>query len=387
MLAYRMLQISSVGSMRVLVARGSSIIIKVRLMGGVEMLKFRKLSFGAFLAICPSAAFANQNSPEMIIFGSLAMLALAGFVLFYTYKADSAAGDPENFSFADQATLPTKMQILLDENGVYSLVTIRQSGNVERVLENLTSTDVVLKIIQTMKKAKIETVSINVNGDKIQIYRVMHNGKGRQEGKRIGGFDVIRTGWTAKTSDVPQNKNRDLGIKDDDDPALEFNFDANNEAKKAIIKSFFSIVSSMKRSMSDDEMPNFPNILLENFDPETGEGRATLDASDLVTLLIFSDLHLSGEAEMNDNIREQFRSSDNIWQQKIGEDTSINTVTGILGYGSTTPAEIKEEFSQFWGICELFVSFDSKNPYRQKLNEIHRERMRDSRPKILDLEF
>ena len=168
---------------------------------------------------------------------------------------------------------------------------------------------------------------------------------------------------------------------------MEFNFDANNEAKKAIIRSFFSIISSMKHSLDGDEMPVIPKALLENFDPDTGEGQATLDAADLVTLLIFSDLHLSGEAEMTNSIREQFSSSDILWQQKIGEDESMRTVTGILGYGSTTPEEIRDEFCSFWNLCEMFVGFESDDPYRQALNEIHRERMEGSRPKILDVEF
>jgi hypothetical protein len=351
------------------------------------MFKLRKFNLGFFLVLCPTAAFASQNSPEMIVFGTLAMLALAGVVVYYASLADNAAVDPENYSFADQTTLPSKLQILLNEDGIYSLSVIRQSGNVERVVENLAATDVVLKIIQTMQKAKIETVSINGGEDKIQIYRVMHNGKGRQEGKRIGGFNIVKTGWSAKKIDALQNTQDELSIEEDTDPDLEFNFDANNEAMKAIIKSFFAIVSSMKHSLDGDDKPKIPNTILENFDPSTGAGRATLDAADLVTLLVYSDLHLSGEAEMNDALRAQFSSSETTWQRKIGEDKSILTVTGILGYGSTTPAEIKKEFASFWDICELFVSFDSNNPYRQELNEIHREHMKENRPKILDLDF
>jgi hypothetical protein len=352
-----------------------------------KTLKLRKLILGVFLALCPSAAFANQNSPEMIIFGSLAMVALAGFGVYYAFKADEAALDPENSSFADQDTLPAKLQRLMDQGGTYSLAVVRQSGNVERIVENLTAPEVVKKVSQTMRKAKIETVSLSADGDALQLYRVMHNGRGRQEGKRIGGFNIVQTGWGSDDISIMMDDNHELDLGDNDDPALEFNFDADNEAKKAIIKSFFTIVSTMKHSLNDTEMPNIPEALIENFDPETGEGSATLDAADLVTLLVYSDLHLSGEAEMTSAVREQFSSSDTVWQQKIGQDESILTVTGVLGYGSTTPEEVKEEFSSFWDICELFVSFESKNPHRHALNEIHRERMEQSRPKILDADF
>lgn len=352
-----------------------------------KILKLRKLILGVFFALCPSAAFANQNSPAVIILSSLAMLVLAGFVVYYASKADEAAVDPENASFADQDTLPAKLQRLMDDGGTYTLAVVRQSGNVERIVENLTATEVVKKVSQTMRKAKIETVSISADGDALHLYRVMHNGRGRQEGKRIGGFDIVQTGWGSNNISTMMDDGLELDLGDDDDPALEFNFDADNEAKKAIIKSFFTMVSTMKQSLDDTEMPDIPEALIESFDPETGEGSATLDAADLVTLLVYSDLHLSGEAEMTPAIREQFSSSETPWQQEIGEDMRILTVTGIMAYGSTTPVEIKEEFSLFWDTCKLFVGFESKNPYRQALNKIHRERMEQSSPKILEADF
>lgn len=187
--------------------------------------------------------------------------------------------------------------------------------------------------------------------------------------------------------DASPNTNQALDADGDDDHAFEFNFDANNEAKKAIIKSFFSIISSMKHSLDSEDMPEIPEALIDNFDPVTGEGSAKLDAATLCTLLIFSDLHLSGKADMTDDIREQFRSSDTLWQHKIGEDKSIQEISGILGYGSTTPEEIKDEFCSFWNLCEMFAGFESEDPYHQALNEMLRERMEGNRPKILDIDF
>lgn len=351
-----------------------------------QMSKLGRIISGLFFALCPSAALANQSSQELVVVSSLAMLLLAGFVVYYAYKADEAAVDPENSTFADQDTLPAKLQRLMDENGTYSLAVVRQSGNIERVVENLTAPEVIKKISQTMRKAMIDKVSISADGEAIHLYRAMHNGRGRQEGKRIGGFDIVQTGWNSTTLPSPLNDHNELDI-DDDDPALEFNFVADNEAKKAIIKSFFTMMSTLKHSLDNTEMPDIPEILVENFDSETGEGKATLDAADLVTLLVFSDFHLSGEAEMTDIIREQFSSSDIVWQQKIGHDESILTVTGIMGYGSTTPREIKEEFASFWNVCELLVGIESKNQYHEALKELHRERMEQSRPKILDSDF
>jgi hypothetical protein len=173
----------------------------------------------------------------------------------------------------------------------------------------------------------------------------------------------------------------------DDDAGLEFNFDANNEARKAIIKSFFAIASTFKHALDEDEMPYLPDSIVDNFDPVTGEGSAKLEASELITLLVFSDLHLSGKADMTDGLREQFCSSDVLWQKEIGEDKSALTVKGILGYCSTTPVEIKDEFRIFWDICEMFVGFDSNDPYKQALNEMLREKMEENRPKILDDDY
>jgi hypothetical protein len=180
-----------------------------------------------------------------------------------------------------------------------------------------------------------------------------------------------------------------LEVDESDDVALEFNFDANSAAKKAIIQSFFSIQGSIKDVLDahGDDTPDIPDVLLDNFDPVSGEGSATLDANDLITLLTYSDLHLSGKADMSDEVREQFRSSDTLWQQKIGEDESIMEINGILAYGLTTPEEIKEEFCSLWDLCEMFVGFESDDPYRQALNKIYRERMEKNRPKLMDTNF
>jgi hypothetical protein len=169
-----------------------------------------------------------------------------------------------------------------------------------------------------------------------------------------------------------------LEVNEAEDVAMEFNFDANNEAKKAIIKACF---------MCPDDDCQIPDVLLDNFDQETGSGSATLVAGELFSLLVYADIYLSGVAAFTDEVREKFRSSDTLWHQELANDENIQSIAGIFVFGSTTPEEIKEEFCLFWSLCEQLAVFDSEKPHRQALNELYRYKIEEFRPTILDVDY
>lgn len=150
----------------------------------------RKFFAFSMLIISPTCASAAQNSPEVVVLTTLGMLVLGAFVIHAAMKADEAADDPENTSFASADNIAEKLTTIVSTTQRFNLEVVRQSGNVERVVENLSFEQVVKQISQTMRRAKIYSVSIGKSGEKIIIRRTMHNGRGRQEGKLVGGFTL-----------------------------------------------------------------------------------------------------------------------------------------------------------------------------------------------------
>lgn len=146
----------------------------------------------AVITSAPSYAFASENTPTSIILGTVGMLAISALVLIVALKAEQGASDPSNANFATVANIRQKLMQTIDTRGIYSLSVIRQSGNVERSYAKLSFNDAISQITQTMRRAKIDTVAIAQSGATTRIYRTMHNGRGRQEGKRIGGFELTK---------------------------------------------------------------------------------------------------------------------------------------------------------------------------------------------------
>lgn len=138
----------------------------------------------------PSSALAADNGPVELTIGILGMLLIAGIGLFYTHIAEKGANDPNNSAFSDVYDLNMKLTTHLKLGAHYRLEIVRQSGNIERTLEPVSAQQAISQVASTMRKAKIDMVSIRRSGNTIKIYRTMHNGHGRQEGKRIGGFEL-----------------------------------------------------------------------------------------------------------------------------------------------------------------------------------------------------
>ena len=150
------------------------------------------LGMVASFTLLASPAFAVENSMGELIFATTGMLVISFVVLLYAYKADAGASDPENNNYAHSFNLEQKLVGYLDPSSTYIVDIIRQSGNVERSIGPISHGQVSSQISATMNRAKIDTVSISQSVNQIQLMRTMHNGRGRQEGKRIAGFIVRR---------------------------------------------------------------------------------------------------------------------------------------------------------------------------------------------------
>lgn len=328
------------------------------------------------LILAPSMALAAENGPVELAIGIGGMVILSIVVLMFANKANEGAEDPDNMDFADADTLYAKLINHLDLSGAYDVHVVRQSGNVERTLETLDVNEVTKQISATMRRAKIDVVSIRGDENRLELYRVMHNGRGRQEGKRIGGFDVQKVG-NFDSSIIPDDEQM-LSIQSNDIEPVELTLKADNEAKKALVKAFFNVAT---------QIDNPPQDILENFDPETGEGRVSLEVHVMISFLAIADKYLTGTGELTDSVRQQLMNSDAAWQREAGSDPNLHRLMGIMTFGDASPQEIQEEFKTLWEFSELVLTLHGDTRMVPGYKEVHLEFMNQSRPEILDATF
>lgn len=332
--------------------------------------------FTIIFLLFPTTASAAQNGPVELLVGIGGMLIIVVIVLLFANKANQSAEDPDNLYFANTDTLYAKLSHHLDLSGAYDVHVLRQSGNVERTIEGLDVNEVAKQIIYTMNRSKIDTVSIRGDRSRLELYRVMHNGRGRQEGKRIGGFDIQKVGQR-ETSIISDNEQILLNDIEEIEP-VKLILETDNEAKKALVKAFFNVIS---------QIDNPPQGIVESFDPETGEGRASLEVGDMIVFLAIADKYLTGTGILTDEIRKQLVNSDAAWQREVGNNTTLHRMMGIIGFGDASPLEIQEEFKTLWETSDLMLNLHGDTRMNTGYKDRHLNLMEQSRPEILDMRF
>jgi hypothetical protein len=134
----------------------------------------------------------GQNSGEMVMIGAvIAVAALVAFIFVVTIQSRRAA-DPSNTSVVDIDDLASL--VALDATGAFVLNIYRQSGNPHADGQVYETRQAALgAALSTFRRAKIETVSIRINTrDKLDVSRALFDHRGRAEGKKVGGFEIIR---------------------------------------------------------------------------------------------------------------------------------------------------------------------------------------------------
>jgi hypothetical protein len=129
--------------------------------------------------------------PFTLIISIAGMTVMVIAVLMYAKKVD----DPENHDLVsiDEIKQVAKLGgFLLYDVGIW-----RQSGNLHRAGGTGVSRDEAIdEILQTFRKANIDSVAIHKNThEELEVWRVAHNGRGRQEGKRVGGASIKKVTW------------------------------------------------------------------------------------------------------------------------------------------------------------------------------------------------
>jgi hypothetical protein len=284
--------------------------------------------------LLPSAANAAGNSPEVILFSCLAVVIIVGLIALFHFSGRSTSSSSSEH-LANQASLLYKLNYFLDHSAVYRIEVYRQSGNIERVEGPIQGKQVAEKILSSMRRASISAVSIMQSSDGIDVRRLVHNGRGRQEGKRIGSYLIVNLSTsgnsTSHVTDSPsdtsaQSENHDITVV------------VKSEAEAALIKSWYRIDSQISVGRMQ-----YVRDFLKNFDPTTGVGEGTIKQTDFFVFLTYVDKFLVGTSDVSSEVREELGRSAALHHQFILKEENRQIIYGIETFNAS-PSEIQRIF-------------------------------------------
>ena len=120
----------------------------------------------------------------------LAIVVFGVIVFAAIFWSQEKLDDPNNETFIYIEQIQDVWKLLPEAD--YDPVVWRQSGEIHSHSEfTMSREDALEYVLKTMKRAKIESVSVLENTeDEFTVRRSVQNARGRQEGKRVGGFTL-----------------------------------------------------------------------------------------------------------------------------------------------------------------------------------------------------
>ena len=120
----------------------------------------------------------------------LAIVVFGVIVFAAIFWSQEKLDDPNNETFIYIDQIQDVWKLLPEAD--YDPVVWRQSGEIHSHSEfTMSREDALDYVLKTMKRAKIESVSVLENTeDEFTVRRSVQNARGRQEGKRVGGFTL-----------------------------------------------------------------------------------------------------------------------------------------------------------------------------------------------------
>lgn len=305
------------------------------------------------LMVVPNLAHAAENSPQVIILSTIAFLVFVGIVLLFQMSASKEATNPSNENFADQNSILYKLNHRIDQNSTYKISVYRQSENIERVEGPISGKNVAEKILTSMRRASITAVSISNHKDGIDVRRAIYNGRGRQEGKRIGSYLI-----TEILS--PKTHNPTVPIPSEESAISTANGNikvfSSSESEAAIIKSWYRI----EDQISPEKMKPTRDFL-QGFDKKSGVGRSEISQVDFFVFLSFVDKYLAGEAKITPSVRAELSESDAPHHQSILADSNREKMRGIEAFNAN-PKEIQEKFREWYSYLQFSDQVKENRP-------------------------
>ena len=133
-------------------------------------------------------------SPEgaNTVFGILIAFVVTVISLIVSSNQQKKLEDPDDATVVELDDL--QAVCMLQENGMYLLRTIRQSGNPQKDDQGFESAQKAVKAaITTFKRARIEYAIIVLNTEtEFVIRRPYHSHRGRQESKKVGQVEIYK---------------------------------------------------------------------------------------------------------------------------------------------------------------------------------------------------
>ena len=120
----------------------------------------------------------------------LAIVVFGVIVFAAIFWSQEKLDDPNNETFIYIDQIQDVWKLLPEAD--YDPVVWRQSGEIHSHSEfTMSREDALDYVLKTMKRAKIESVSVLENTeDEFTVRRSVQSARGRQEGKRVGGFTL-----------------------------------------------------------------------------------------------------------------------------------------------------------------------------------------------------
>ena len=120
----------------------------------------------------------------------LAMIVFGVFVFAAVFRSQEKLDDPNNETFIYIYQIKDVWHLLPEVD--YDPVVWRQSGEIHSHSEfTMSREDALDYVLKTMRRAGVDAISVLTNTeDEFTVRRSVHNARGRQEGKRVGGFTL-----------------------------------------------------------------------------------------------------------------------------------------------------------------------------------------------------
>jgi hypothetical protein len=127
---------------------------------------------------------------EQEVLAILAMVVFGVFVFAAVFRSQEKLDDPNNETFIYIYQIKEVWKLLPEAD--YDPVVWRQSGEIHSHSEfTMSREDALDYVLKTMRRAGIDAVSVLTNTeDEFTVRRSVQNARGRQEGKRVGGFTL-----------------------------------------------------------------------------------------------------------------------------------------------------------------------------------------------------
>jgi hypothetical protein len=193
-----------------------------------------------------------------------------------------------------------------------SLVVDRQSGNVEREEQYATVDDALGALQRIYTRAKVDKVRVNKNSEtEFVTWRAVHNSRGRQEGKRIGGVRLY----------IEKDTNSESAFLNQ-----IITFSTRSEIDEKLMHYVNRGIVEATADSDTDSIKVVNAKFYEKYNKETGEGCWQVSRAEFRYMLSMAHSVLVGVVSLDASNRENIEKLSSLNAQRIAKDMTIDKV-------------------------------------------------------------